>query len=227
MKLTFYGHACFSVEIAGKNILFDPFISNNELAKDIDVQSIKADYILISHGHADHVADALTIAQNNNATIVSNYEIVSWFGGLHKYSNGHPMNHGGSWQFDFGKVKYVSAIHSSVLPDGSYGGNPGGFVIESAEGNFYFAGDTALTYDMKLIPLFTKLDFAVLPIGDNFTMGIDEAVMAAEFVECATIVGVHYDTFGYIKIDHETAIQKFKDKNKKLILLEIGTSMDL
>ncbi len=227
MQLSYYGHSCFSVSIKGKIILFDPFISPNDKAKHIDVNSIKADYILLSHGHVDHLADALTIAQNNKATIVSNYEIVSWYNDKHGYSNGHPLNHGGAKTFDFGRVKYVNAVHSSVLPDGTYGGNPGGFVIESEEGNFYFAGDTALTMDMKLIPLFTKLNFAVLPIGDNFTMGIEEAVVAAEFIECDKIIGVHYDTFGYIVIDHTAAKAAFAAKNKELLLLDIGNSADV
>jgi len=208
MEITFYGHACFSVNIEGKKILFDPFITPNELANDIDINTIEADYIFISHGHEDHVADVEKIAKKTNAIIVSNFEIVSWFNskGL---SNSHPMNHGGSWNFDFGKVKYVNAVHSSTLPDGSIGGNPGGFVVESNAGNFYFAGDTALNMDMKLIPLFTKLDFAIFPIGDNFTMGIEEAIVAADFVKVNKVMGVHYDTFGYIKIDKHQAINSF------------------
>ena len=226
MKITFYGHACFGIEVEGKHILFDPFISGNELAKEVDINNIKADYILLSHGHADHIADALQIAQNNEAAIVSNYEIVSWYG-ANGYAKGHPMNHGGSWQFDFGKVKYVSAIHSSVLPDGTYGGNPGGFVIETAEGNFYYSGDTALTMDMKLIPMFTKLDFAFLCLGDNFTMGPEEALVAADFIACDTIVGMHFDTFGFIKIDHDAVKSSFETKGKKLILPEIGNSFDI
>ena len=226
MKLTFYGHACFSIELEGKTLLFDPFISPNELAKDIDINSIKADYIFISHGHEDHLADVETIAKNNDSTIVSNFEIISWLGnkGLTK---AHPMNHGGSWNFDFGKVKYVNAVHSSTLPDGSSGGNPGGFVVETKEGNFYFAGDTALHMDMKLIPLFTTLDFAILPIGDNFTMGITDAIMAAQFVEADKVVGVHYDTFGYIKIDKEIAVKKFKSNQIELLLPAIGETIEI
>ena len=226
MKLTFYGHACFSIELEGKTLLFDPFISPNELAKDIDINSIKADYIFISHGHEDHLADVETIAKNNDSTIVSNFEIISWLGdkGLTK---AHPMNHGGSWNFDFGKVKYVNAVHSSTLPDGSSGGNPGGFVVETKEGNFYFAGDTALHMDMKLIPLFTTLDFAILPIGDNFTMGITDAIMAAQFVETDKVFGVHYDTFGYIKIDKEIAVKKFKSNQIELLLPAIGETIEI
>ena len=226
MKLTFYGHACFSVEIGGKSILFDPFITPNEKASSIDISTINPDYILITHGHEDHVADAIAIAKQSGAKVVSNYEIVTWFGS-NGVENGHPMNHGGSWSFDFGRVKYVTAIHSSVMPDGTYGGNPGGFIIESDEGSFYYAGDTALTYDMKLIPESTKLDFAVLPIGDNFTMGIDDAIKAADFIQCNKIVGVHYDTFGFIEIDHEAANNKFSNGGKELILLEIGETKNI
>lgn len=227
MKFTYYGHACFSIELGGKILLFDPFITPNELAKEIDVDDIKADYILISHGHMDHVADALTIAKNNDAILISNYEIISWYDEKQNYKNGHPMNHGGSWKFDFGTVKYVNAVHSSVLPDGTYGGNPGGFVITNQEANFYYAGDTALTHDMQLIPLFTPLKFAILPIGDNFTMGIDEAVVAADFIQCDTIIGVHFDTFGYIKINHQEAIDTFAKKGKKIIIPTIGQQIML
>jgi L-ascorbate metabolism protein UlaG (beta-lactamase superfamily) len=226
MKLTYFGHACFEIEIEGIKLLFDPFISPNELAKEINIASINPDYILISHGHEDHIADAEKIAVQSGATIVSNFEITSWFNkkGLEKT---HPMNHGGSWNFPFGKVKYVNAIHSSTLPDGSNGGNPGGFVIESAKGNFYFAGDTALTMDMKLIPMFTQLDFAILPIGDNFTMGIEEAVIASNFIDCEKIVGMHYDTFGYIEIDHQKAKEQFSHNDGELILLKIGETKDI
>lgn len=226
MKITYFGHACFEVEIEGIKLLFDPFISPNEFAKSIDIDSIMPNYILISHGHEDHVADVEKIAKQSNATIISNFEITTWFNkkGLEKT---HPMNHGGSWTFPFGKVKYVNAVHSSTLPDGSNGGNPGGFVIETNKGNFYYAGDTALTMDMKLIPMFTKLDFAILPIGDNFTMGIDEALIASNFIECDKIIGMHYDTFGYIEIDHEEAKEKFIHNDGELLLLEIGQTKEI
>ena len=224
MEITFYGHACFSIKTKGKTILFDPFISPNPKAKSVDVNKLTPDYILISHGHEDHLADVETIAKNANATLVSNFEIITWYQkkGITKV---HPMNHGGSWSFDFGTVKYTNAIHSSMLPDGSYGGNPGGFLIKNEENSFYYSGDTALTMDMKLIGNSEKLDFAVLPIGDNFTMGIDDAIIAAEFINCNKVIGVHYDTFGYIEIKHKEAIEKFKAKGKELILLNIGEKM--
>lgn len=223
MKITFLGHATLQIEVEGKTIIVDPFISGNELAKNIDVDCLKADYILITHAHQDHILDVETIAKNTGVKIVSNYEIVMHYGA--KGIEGHPMNHGGSWNFDFGKVTYTNAIHTSSFPDGSYGGNPGGFIIESNKGNIYIAGDTALTMDMKLIPLQCKLDLAILPIGDNFTMGIDSAIIAAEFVDCNRILGYHYDTFGYIEIDHQKAKDKFKNAGKELNLLEIGESL--
>ena len=226
MKFTFYGHSSFAVEIKGKKIVFDPFITHNELAKSVDINKIEADYIFISHGHDDHIADLVTLARRTNATIVGAFEITTWAGkqGLEKV---HPMNTGGKWTFEFGTVKCVVAHHSGGLPDGSYGGNPLGFVFTTAEGNFYFAGDTALTLDMQLIPRFTKLDFAVLPIGDNFTMGADDAIVAAEFVQCKRIIGVHYDTFGYIKIDKEQVTQQFAKAGLELLLPAIGSSIDL
>jgi L-ascorbate metabolism protein UlaG (beta-lactamase superfamily) len=225
MEITYLGHSCLSIEVAGKKIIVDPFITGNELAKHIDVNQLKADYILITHAHFDHVADVELIAKRTSAKLVSNYEIVMHY--QEKGLDGHPMNHGGSWQFDFGKVTYTNAIHTSSFQDGSYGGQPGGFLLETNEANIYIAGDTALTYDMKLIPLKAKIDLAILPIGDNFTMGVDDAVSASHFVECDKILGYHYDTFGYIKIDHDKAKSKFLSKNKDLILLDIGKSINI
>lgn len=225
MKITFLGHASLQIEIGNKTIIVDPFITGNELAKSIDVNAIKADYILITHAHQDHILDVEAIAKNTGAIIVSNYEIVMHYGAMDL--KGHPMNHGGSWQFDFGRVTYTNAIHTSSFPDGKYGGQPGGFIIESSEGTIYIAGDTALTMDMKLIPMQCKLDLAILPIGDNFTMGIESAVIAADFIQCDRILGYHYDTFGYIEIDHQQAINKFKEAGKELNLLAIGKSLKL
>ena len=223
MKVTYYGHSCFAAEVAGKTLLFDPFITGNELATAIDVKEVPADYILISHGHADHMADAADIAKRTGATIISNYEVTVWFG-KQGVSRTHPLNHGGAWRFDFGRVKFVSAIHSSSLPDGTYGGNPGGFVVESSEGNFYYCGDTALTLDMQLVGESTPLAFAALCIGDNFTMGIEDATKAAEYVRCNEILGLHYNTFPLIKIDAPAAIARFKAAGKNLHLLLPGES---
>ena len=226
MKITYLGHAAVLVEMAGKKLLFDPFISGNELASHISVDSLEADYILISHGHQDHILDVERIAKRTGAKIISNFEIVSFFGKMG--IDGHPMNHGGTCLFDFGRVKYVNAIHSSSFPDGSYAGNPGGFVVWNDQHCFYFAGDTALTMDMKLIPLTTPpLDICILPIGDNFTMGPSEAVLASEFVQCDKVIACHYDTFGYIVIDKAQALKSFSDRNKELIFLNIGGSLEI
>lgn len=225
MKIIYYGHGCIGIEVAGKHLLIDPFISGNQKASHINIDDIKADYILLTHAHQDHTLDAEVIARKNAAVIISNAEIADYYS--RKGIETHPMNHGGSWSFDFGKVKYVSAIHSSSFADGTYGGNPGGFVIEGEKRNIYIAGDTALTLDMKLIPLRTKLDLAVLPVGDNFTMDIEDAIIASDFVECDKILGYHFDTFGYIEINHEEAKRKFFDKGKDLMLLGIGESIEI
>ncbi len=225
MKLTYYGHSAFSVQTGKHTLLFDPFITPNDLAKDIDINTLAADFILLSHGHVDHVADAATIAKRTGAMIISSFEVCNWMTGQGVQKT-HGMNHGGAFKFDFGRAKYVNAIHSSSMPDGSYGGNPGGFVIETAEGNFYYSGDTALTLDMKLIGESTKLKFAVLCIGDNFTMGPEDAVKAADFVNCSEVVGVHFDTFPPIKIDHREALAKFQQAGRRLHLMKPGESIE-
>ena len=147
MKITFYGHASLGIEVNHVTILVDPFISANPKASSINIDSLEADYILITHAHQDHIVDVETIAKRTGAVVISNFEIVSHFEKLG--IEGHPMNHGGKWDFEFGSVKYVNAIHTSSFPDGTYGGQPGGFVIEGEHKNIYIAGDTALTYDMK------------------------------------------------------------------------------
>ena len=225
MKITFYGHACIGIEVNDTHILVDPFISGNPKASHIDINTLKADFILLTHAHQDHILDVEAIAKRTEAVIVSNHEIATHYG--NKGFNFHPMNHGGSWGFEFGTVKYVIAHHTSSFPDGSYGGHPGGFVIEGERKNIYIAGDTALTMDMKLIPMRTKLDLAILPIGSNFTMDVEDAIIASDFIQCDKILGYHFDTFGYIEINHDEAKRKFFDKGKDLMLLEIGAFVEL
>ncbi|RIV35713.1 metal-dependent hydrolase [Flagellimonas lutimaris] len=225
MKITYLGHATLLVEMNGKKILFDPFITGNEMVSDIDINSLKVDYIFVTHGHQDHVLDVEAIAKNNpEALLVSNFEVATWFG--NKGIEGHGMNHGGKYTFDFGTAKYVNAIHSSMLPDGSNGGNPGGFVLYDDSKCVYIAGDTALTKDMELIPkTCPKLDIAVLPIGDNFTMGYEDAAVASDFIKCNQVIGYHYDTFPPIKIDKAKAVEYFEKNGKKLMLPDIGESI--
>lgn len=226
MRLTFYGHSCFALELGGKHLVVDPFITPNPLAKEIDLKRIEADYILVSHGHSDHIADCVALAKQTGATVVSNFEVCTWLKnqGVTKI---HPMNTGGKKTFDFGTLRCTSAIHSSGLPDGSYGGNPMGFLITSGEENMYFSGDTALTTDMQLVPRWAKLNFSVFPIGDNFTMGYEDAIEAARMVQCSTVVGVHYNTFPYIVIKHEQVQQAFAAAGIRLLLPAIGETIEL
>ena len=226
MKITYYGHSCFSVLAGGKNVLFDPFVSPNELAKEINIDEIKADYIFVSHAHYDHISDVVHIANQTGAMVLGSWELNIWFN-KNGVKNSHPINPGGKLSFDFGTVKCVIAQHSSSFADGTYGGVACGFVFNTTDGNFYYSGDTSLTLDMKLIPEWTKLDFAVLPIGDCLTMGLNEAIEAADFVKVNKVIGVHYDTFELIKIDHGLAVETFKKAMKTLYLLEIGSTADV
>lgn len=226
MKITYLGHSSLQLEINGKHLLVDPFISANPAASAIDIQSLKADYILLTHAHYDHVLDVEAIVKNTKAQIIANHEIVTFYNTKYQFE-GHAMNQGGSWNFNFGRVKAVNAIHSSSFADGSYGGNPLGFVIQTDRKTIYIAGDTALTMDMQLIPLFFKLDLAILPVGGNFTMDIDEALVASKFIQCDKILGVHFDTMPAITIDHAESKRKFKEIEKDLILLNLAESIEI
>lgn len=221
MNITYFGHSCFQVEISGTKILFDPFIKPNPLAISIDIRTIHPDYILISHGHADHVVDVVEISNNSNAKLVAMWEVISWFE-KQGIKNGHPMNIGGSFKTNFGKITMTQALHSSSMPDGSYGGNPAGFVVHSENSTFYYAGDTALFGDMSLIAKQYKPEFAFLPIGDNFTMDYLSALEAAKLLNVKKVIGMHYNTFDAIRIDEEEALNYFKTNGVELILLKIG-----
>ncbi len=222
MEITFLGHASLHIKTKTHQFIVDPFISGNPNASHIALEELKADYILLTHAHQDHILDVEEIVRHNpKAKLISNYEIIQWFGA--KGLEGHALNHGGKAQLEFGTVKYVNAIHSSNFPDGTYGGNPGGFVVTTEDKTVYIAGDTALTFDMKLIPLTSpKLDLAILPIGDNFTMGYEDAAIASDFVECDTVLGYHYDTFPPITLNKELALSHFKERGKTLLLPKIG-----
>ncbi|MGB1040102.1 MAG: metal-dependent hydrolase [Flavobacteriales bacterium] len=215
MKVTYFGHSCFSIQIEGTTFLLDPFISPNPLAYDIDIAEIKADYVLMSHGHEDHVADAETIIKNTGAKLISNFEIVNWFADT-GIKDGVGMNIGGAYQTPNCAIKMVSAMHSSSMPDGSYGGLAAGFVFVYQEDDVdkvaYFAGDTALHKDMELIQdEFGFVDFAFLPIGDLFTMGVNDAVEAGYLLNADSVIPMHYNTFPPIEVDIEEAKKEFEE----------------
>ena len=226
MNVTYFGHSCFQIELGGANILFDPFIRPNPLAAQIDVEKILPDYLLITHGHNDHLADAEEIAHNSNAFIVANWEICTWFSerGLNLT---HPMNCGGTFQTPFGSITMTQAVHSSSLPDGSYGGNPTGDVIHAGDRCLNYAGDTDLFSDMQLIAKRHQPEVAFLPLGDTFTMDVISACEAAIFLNVKRVIGMHYDTFASIKIDHQAAITHFANNGIELLLMDIGETRTL
>lgn len=207
-------------------MLFDPFVSGNPKATHIKVEALPADYVLVSHAHGDHLSDALSVLQRTGAKLISNFEISSYYEARGIRQN-EKLNFGGRVATSFGHVRMLHAMHSSQFPDGTYGGNPGAFLVETADGNFYFAGDTALTLDLQLIPRYAAIQVAFLPIGGYFTMDYRDAAIAAEFLQCDTVVGMHYDSFPAITIDHEAARRAFADSQVKLILMQVGEHITL
>lgn len=228
MKITFYGQSGFGIETGSTRLVIDPFITGNPLAEGkVGPEEVKADQVLVTHGHQDHVSDVEGICKANDATLIANYEIVNWFGSEKGIKKAHPMNTGGQFHSEDVLIRVFNALHSSSMPDGDYGGQPNSFIVTTKEGAFYHAGDTALFSDMKLIREQYPVQLAFLPIGDTFTMGIDDAVIAADFIGCDRIIGMHFDTFPTLAIDHEEAKQKFSNAGKELILMEVGETLEL
>lgn len=225
MKCTFFGHSSFLLTTEKHTLLFDPFISQNPLASDIDIDSINPDYILISHAHGDHIADAEHIAKKSGSTIIANFEIVNYFGA--KGIEGFAMNSGGSHEFPFGKIAMTHAYHSSSFPDGTYGGNPNGFVMQSEGKTIFYSGDTALTSDFILLGARYDIDLAILPIGNVFTMDYIDAERACTMLKAKKCMGVHFDTFPPIKIDHETVQTYMNLKSQDFFLPIIGEVFEI
>ncbi|MBX2816636.1 MAG: metal-dependent hydrolase [Saprospiraceae bacterium] len=224
LNLTFLGHSAFHGSVESRGFFIDPFVSPNPKARGIDLDAWSAEDIFLSHAHQDHIADAEDLALRTGATIVSNYEIATYYG--QKGLNGFGMNFGGTYAASYGAAKYVVAHHSSSFPDGSYGGCPGGFVFMLSGINFYFAGDTSLFGDMALIPkLCGPQSFAILPIGGTFTMDVKEAIEAAKLIDTNVVIGCHYDTFAPIEINHQEAIMSFADEGIELLLPSIGETL--
>ena len=209
INITWYGHACFLIEAGNSKLLIDPFITGNPLTP-VGADAIEADYILVSHGHGDHIGDTLDIAKRTGATVISNYEIQNWIvkQGL---ENVHPQHIGGGFNYPWGRVKLTIAQHGSALPDGTYGGNPCGFLFYIEGKKIYHACDTGLFFDMKLIGE-EGIDLAILPIGDNFTMGPDDALRAVKLIEPRHVVPIHYNTFDVIKQDPYAWADRVKEE---------------
>ncbi len=199
ISITWHGHGTFSLNVSGKNVVVDPFFAGNNPAAKTAVSDVAADFILQTHGHGDHIADTVGLAARTGALVIGNFEICNWIGDK-GHENAHAMNTGGGWDFPFGRVKMTPALHSSGLPDGSYGGDPGGFVVTAEGKNIYIAGDTALFSDMSLIGRM-GLDVAILPIGDNFTMGPDDALLAIDYLKPKVVIPCHYNTWPLIAVD--------------------------
>jgi L-ascorbate metabolism protein UlaG (beta-lactamase superfamily) len=199
ITITWHGHATFSLSVGGTAVVVDPFFAGNNPVAKTKVDDVAADFILQTHGHGDHIADTVPLAKRTGALVVANFEICNWIN-AQGHANCHAMNTGGGWNLPFGRVKMTYALHSSGLPDGSYGGNPGGYVVTAEGKNIYIAGDTALFSDMALIGRM-GLDVAILPIGDNFTMGPEDSVAAVKLLQPKVVIPCHYNTWPPIAVD--------------------------
>lgn len=225
MKLRYFSHSSFQLTTdSGKKILIDPFLDGNPTSP-VNSDEVSADYIIVTHGHGDHLGDGFKIAKRCNSTFIAVDEIANYC--ISKGFKAHNMHIGGSYKFDFGKVKFTIAHHGSLTPDGHYGGQPAGVLVFADNKCVYHTGDTGLFYDMKLIGELNKIDYMLLPIGDNYTMGIDDAVKAVELANPNVSIPMHYNTFPVIMANPFEFKEKVEKLNKKCIVLEYGEEITL
>lgn len=222
-KIIFHGHSFLDIKHDNHVIYIDPFIEGNPVS-DIKIKDAKCDFIILTHGHADHFGSTVELAKGKNVKVIATAELSYYLES--KDISTHAMNLGGAYNFPFGRVKLTLAHHSSSTPDGTYAGDPAGIILHLGNKTVFHAGDTALFYDMKLIGETNKIDYAFLPIGDNFTMGIDDAVKAAEFLKAETVIPVHYNTFDVIKADENEFKRKIESIGKKCIIMNPGDELN-
>lgn len=228
IKITYHGHACVELNDGNYDIIFDPFITGNPVTK-ANAEDINPDAILVSHGHADHLGDAVSISKRTNAMIIAPFELATYCAEKGA-TNIHPMHIGGSHKFNFGRVKLTLALHGSAFVSETeriYTGNPCGFLVNFGGKTVYFAGDTGLFSDMKMIGELNKIDVAFLPIGDNFTMGIDDAVQAARLLNTKLVIPIHYNTWDVIKQDPESFVSKLNEIGIKGVVIPFNSSVTL
>ncbi len=224
MELKYFSHSAFQIKTNGITILIDPFLDDNPTSP-VKSKDVDADYIILSHAHGDHLGDALKIAERSKPLFLCVNELANYC--KEKGFEAHNMHIGGEHEFEFGKVKFTIAHHGSQTPDKKYGGEPAGIILTIEGIKIYHTGDTGLFYDMKLIGEMNKIDYMLLPIGDNFTMGIDDAVIAAEFVNPKIAIPMHYNTFPVIKADPEEFKMKAEKKGIKVKVLKYGEEIKL
>jgi len=225
VTITWLGHAAFSIEDGTHVILIDPFLTGNPKAT-ARAEEVAADFIIVTHAHGDHLGDSVAIAKRTGATIISNYEIANRC--QQEGASAHPLHIGGGRDFPFGRAQLTLALHGSSFPDGSYGGNPAGVVLKIGGKTIYHAGDTGLFGDMKLIGDRNALDVAILPIGDNFTMGIDDAVYAVQLLHPKIVVPIHYETFDVIRQDPQSFRARVEtETSARCHVLDPGGSLTL
>lgn len=225
VSLTWHGHSAFTLDVNGSKLVIDPFLDSNPMAK-VKAADLTADYILLTHGHGDHIGDTLALAGRTQAPIVANFEICNWINAK-GYGKTHPQYLGGGYNHPFGHLKFTIAFHGSGLPDGSYGGNPAGFLLNVAGKRIYISGDTALFSDMALIGK-GGLDLAVLCVGDNFTMGPDDSIEAINYLKPKTVIPCHYNTWPLIAVDIDKwAKQVLAETDSTPLVLDVEGRFDL
>ncbi len=224
MKLRYFGHSALQINTDKYEILIDPFLDDNPVST-IKSKDVKPDFVILTHAHGDHLGDSIKIGNKNNPLFICVNELAEWLKG--KGLKAHNMHIGGSRKFDFGTVKFTIAHHGSITPDGQYAGEPAGVILNIEGKNIYHTGDTGIFYDMKLIGEKNKIDYMFVPIGDNFTMGIDDAVKAVEFVNPEVVVPIHYNTFEIINADPEIFKQKVESKNYKCKIMKFGEEIEV